>query len=399
MSDTDNAYTVQLAEGFRKLRFNPGLEMEFREAYVQQHLLRTRLGLAAVVALYLLFMAVKWRLDAGAAQHWGLLLRATIIGSTLLVLAVTYVERLRFLLPPLTVANYVVFSACIAGIQVVARRYGLEHQYEALILMSFHLFMFSGLIWRAALASGGLVWVSYLLVGAFGGLADRAWVYQLLYIGLSLVIGAAALYSIEWVERDNFLRRRVYAVLAAQDSLTGLFNRRAFFSQGERLLRQAARQQVSVGVVMIDIDHFKAYNDRYGHIEGDVCLQQVAESVRQEFRRPLDLLGRYGGEEFIGLWYDVPPDSVRAIAEQVRAAVQARKIPHAGAPSGRVTASLGVMACAPDDHETLMALVQRADRALYEAKERGRNRVVADVRASSVTTQAARRRSQNVSAG
>ena len=141
-------------------------------------------------------------------------------------------------------------------------------------------------------------------------------------------------------------------------------------------MRHASRERVCVGVMLLDVDHFKPYNDRYGHVQGDICLRAVAGALRAEFKRPMDLVARYGGEEFVGFWHDIQPQSLRSLADQVRAAVQALRIAHRDAPSGRVTASVGAVALVPAEGESLNDMVQRADEALYEAKEKGRNRVV-----------------------
>lgn len=378
----ESPYAAQLAQGFRSLRFARALEREFEAEYTAQHLTRLRVGLAVAIALYGLFVLLRLRAETGPAGELILQLRTGAIGGLLLTLALSYVPPLRGLLPLVTLASYVGFGAAITGVEVVAHRHGIDRHYEGLILLSFHLYMFSGLLFRPALAAGGCILLGYALGGWAGGLVGKPWAYELLFLGLTHVIGGAALYSMERVERDNFLRRRLFGVLATQDGLTGLYNRMAFFQQFERSARQAARENVPIGVVLFDIDHFKSYNDRYGHLEGDNCLRRVANAVREEFRRPLDAIARYGGEEFVGIWYDAPPQSVRSLAEQVRAAVQALRITNGDAPSGRVTVSVGAIVCRPSEDEPLLALIKRADKALYEAKEKGRNRVVVEVLAS-----------------
>ena len=375
----ESPYATQLAQGFPGLRFARGLEREFEAEFTEQHLPRMRAGFAAAAAVYLVHLLVRWRIESGSAEEWGLILRSIAIAGALVPLAASYWRRLRAFTPWIVPAGYALFAAGITGVEIVARRYALERHYEALILASFHLYVFGALLLRPALAAGAGIVGVYLIGGAFGGLISKDWVYPLTFIALAHLIGGGALYWSERVERENFLRRKLYGMLATHDGLTGLLNRLAFTGQAERLLKQAAREGHGIGLIMIDIDHFKPFNDHYGHVEGDACLKAVAQAVREEFRRPLDALGRFGGEEFVGLWYDIQPAALRSMAEQVRAAVQARRIEHAQAPSGRVTASIGAVACVPGEEESLTALIQRADRALYEAKERGRNRVVIEV--------------------
>jgi diguanylate cyclase (GGDEF)-like protein len=372
----ESPYAIQLREGFRTLRFSRALEREFRDEFAIHHQPRLRAGFGVACLLYVVFMLVRLKVETGPLQEWGLILRGIVIGSMALTLLASYVERLRRVLPVFAVLSYATFAIGVTAIEVLSRRYRVEMHYEGLILVSFHLYVFSGLLFRPALVAGGCIVLTYVLGGAFGGLASKAWGYQLFFIAITHVIGIVALYSIESLERDSFLRRGLFGTLATQDGLTGLFNRMAFFQQLERNVRAAARDRVCIGVMLLDVDHFKAYNDRYGHLQGDHCLRAVAGAVRNEFRRPMDLVARYGGEEFVGYWHDIQPQSLRSMTDQVRAAVQAQRIAHRDSPSGRVTASVGAIALVPSESESLADLVQRADEALYEAKEKGRNRVV-----------------------
>jgi diguanylate cyclase (GGDEF)-like protein len=372
----ESPYAIQLREGFSNLRFSRALEREFRDEFAIHHQPRLRAGFGVASLLYIVFLLVRLKVETGPLQDWGLILRAIVIGSMLLTLLASYVERLRVVLPVFAVLSYATFAIGVTAIEVLAWRYKVEMHYEGLILVSFHLYVFSGLLFRPALIAGGCIILTYVLGGAFGGLVGKAWGYQLFFIVITHVIGIVALYSIENLERDSFLRRGLFGTLATQDGLTGLFNRMAFFQQLERRVRQAGRDRVCIGVMLLDVDHFKAYNDRYGHLEGDHCLRAVAGAMRNEFRRPMDLIARYGGEEFVGYWHDIQPQSLRSMADQVRAAVQALRVVHRDSPSGRVTASVGAIALVPSDTESLADLIQRADEALYEAKEKGRNRVV-----------------------
>ncbi|HUR40564.1 MAG TPA: GGDEF domain-containing protein [Verrucomicrobiae bacterium] len=388
----DSPYATQLQEGFRKLRFARALEREFQAEFVERHLVRLRLGFAVALAMYSVFTLVRMNAESGVAEEWGLALRIAALGALAFTLVATFIRPVRPALPWLVLATYAVFAAGVTGTEIIAQRYRLAPHYEALFLLSFHVYVFSGLLLRPALVAGGIIVFTYLIGGWAGGLAGKDWVYQVLFIGLTHLLGVTALYSFEHVERDSFLRRRLFGVLATHDSLTGLFNRMAFFQQLERGMRQAARQNVAVGVVLLDIDHFKAYNDRYGHLAGDACLRTVASAIREEFRRPLDACARYGGEEFVGFWYDIQPQSLRSLGDQLRAAVQALRIENEDAPSGRITVSIGAVALVPQEDEPLLELIERADRALYEAKEKGRNRVVVTLLASATVARAKRRK-------
>jgi diguanylate cyclase (GGDEF)-like protein len=392
ISIPESPYATQLAQGFRGLRFARVLEREFELEFARQNLPRMQLGFAGAAGLYFLFTLLRLRVESGTAADYGLVLRMVAVGGMLLPLVGSLIRPLRPFVTSFVLLGYAALAMMLTGVEIVANRYGVERHYEGLILVSFHIYVFGGLLLRPALIAGAFVLLAYGIGGAFGGLAGREWGYQLLFIGLTHVIGGGALYFLERLERENFLRRKLFGVLATHDGLTGMLNRMAFFGQAERLLRQAARDKVAIGVVMIDIDHFKAYNDHYGHLEGDACLRAVANGVREEFKRPMDVFARYGGEEFIGLWYDIQPQALRSLGDQVRARVQALRIAHSEAPSGRVTVSVGAIACIPNEGEPLVALIKRADAVLYEAKERGRNRVVIEVLPSAAGGTATRSR-------
>jgi len=126
---------------------------------------------------------------------------------------------------------------------------------------------------------------------------------------------------------------------------------------------------------MIDVDHFKLFNDRYGHPEGDAVLAAVATCLQHNVLRPADTVSRYGGEEFVGLLPDTDAAGAMAAAERIRAGIQALQIPHAAAPRGYVSISIGVAVAYPVVEQSEASLLKTADLALYEAKNAGRNRV------------------------
>jgi len=159
------------------------------------------------------------------------------------------------------------------------------------------------------------------------------------------------------------------------DALTGVSNRRSFDDAIENEWRRCARSGTTLSVIMIDIDHFKLYNDAYGHQAGDACLKQVADAMLQCAGRSPDLLARYGGEEFVILLPQVDTAGAATVAERILASVRALAIPHRMSSAGdTVTVSLGVATLAPGQGGDPEALVRCADNALYQAKKDGRNR-------------------------
>lgn len=159
------------------------------------------------------------------------------------------------------------------------------------------------------------------------------------------------------------------------DALTGVANRRSFDDAIENEWRRCARAGAPLSVIMIDIDHFKRYNDAYGHQAGDTCLKQVADTMLQCAGRSPDLLARYGGEEFVILLPQVDAQGAQTVAERILDSVHTLAIPHRmSSVSDTVTVSLGVATLMPGQGDDPEALVRCADNALYQAKKDGRNR-------------------------
>jgi len=167
--------------------------------------------------------------------------------------------------------------------------------------------------------------------------------------------------------------------LASLDGLTGLANRRGFDRQLEREWRRAAERRQPLALMMIDIDHFKLFNDRYGHVRGDACLRAVGETLSLVTLEEAVLVARYGGEEFALLLPGLDLERTAALAEEARKAIEDLLINHVEAPCGLVTISIGVESLVPDHNQPASDLVEAADRALYTAKRRGRNMVVAHI--------------------
>lgn len=161
-------------------------------------------------------------------------------------------------------------------------------------------------------------------------------------------------------------------VLSQIDGLTNLYNIRYMNELMEKKWREYARRKQFASIIMIDIDFFKKYNDNYGHPRGDICLTEIAKALNSTLKRPADLLGRYGGEEFIA-FVEGSSQETEEIAEMLRVAVSSLGIEHASAPEGIVTISLGVAGILPDNKSVIQDLIKVADIALYRSKESGRN--------------------------
>jgi diguanylate cyclase (GGDEF)-like protein len=160
------------------------------------------------------------------------------------------------------------------------------------------------------------------------------------------------------------------------DAVTGIANRRNFDDGLELEWRRLHREGGPLSLVMVDIDHFKAYNDTYGHHNGDECLQAVAQALRRALHRPGDLCARYGGEEFGVILPGTDEEGALAVADVLRRSVEALGVPHAASSVGPlVTISVGVATVQPQDGGSMEGLLEAADKALYQSKHDGRNRV------------------------
>jgi diguanylate cyclase (GGDEF)-like protein len=164
--------------------------------------------------------------------------------------------------------------------------------------------------------------------------------------------------------------------LASLDGLSGLANRRGFDREIERAWQAASERSEPIALMMVDIDHFKMFNDRYGHVAGDTCLRAVGETLSLVSLEEAVLVARYGGEEFALLLPGLTIERARVLAEEARRTVEDLLINHSESPCGHVTVSIGVESIVPESYQTSADLVEAADRALYDAKRRGRNKVV-----------------------
>lgn len=190
-----------------------------------------------------------------------------------------------------------------------------------------------------------------------------------------LLILGAVLFAHQY--RKRITAEQQLQRLADTDGLTGLGTRRMLDATLDIEWRRAQRCHQPLSILMIDVDHFKNYNDSYGHIAGDDVLRVVARCIKDSLRRPGDFAGRYGGEEFCVLLPNTDLQGAIQVAETIRGAILAQNLPHAASPDGVLSVSIGVGAFdgAEVSQSTIEALVDRVDQRLYEAKTAGRNRV------------------------
>jgi len=244
-----------------------------------------------------------------------------------------------------------------------------------LLLAAFYFYFMLGLTFNAALRSNVLLIVAYAAAALGGAIAAPVATYSLFVLLCANLIGGAGSYALEYANRVAFLERRRLAEVATHDGLTGLLNRAALEERSRSLWQHAALAQLPVSVMLIDIDHFKAYNDRYGHQAGDRCLKEVAGAIRNAApRRPLDVVARYGGEEIIAILVGGDRADASAAAEQVLKAVANLGIAHGGSDTRPyLTVSIGVTTVDAGGDYCHERAVRLADVALYASKARGRD--------------------------
>ncbi|GFD68582.1 diguanylate cyclase [Alteromonas sp. KUL106] len=173
----------------------------------------------------------------------------------------------------------------------------------------------------------------------------------------------------------NGMRIKFLSKISFRDPLTGLYNRHFLNTEVSAAFKSASRNMHSFGVIVLDIDFFKGFNDSYGHLAGDSCLLNVAQVIKKSLHRPSDMVIRFGGEEFIVALPETDKKGVLLVANRILKNVEALKIEHVGSPNRRVTVSAGYSVTKATASASLESIINLADLALFEAKQSGRNTV------------------------
>jgi len=373
----DSVYLRQLRNGFAWLRFSDELEPAFDNYHAQAHLLRMRGGLLVAILMWLLFTVFDLLMLPESFRLQSVAVRCALYPVLLFNLWATFRRRWTLRLQWIAGATALAGGLAVDGVIWLARANDFALPYEGIILMTVFFYFLTGLRFVTASICGWLTFAGYLAVELLNDLPAQVLLPNAIFLGSANLIGGFGCYFLEYSSRQTFLAEGLMQDIAERDFLTGLLNRRAFSERASRSWRQAMRSQQPVAVLMLDVDHFKPYNDHYGHAAGDLALQAVARTLGQHAQRPLDMLARYGGEEFVGLWVGASQAAMLELAERIRADVEALALPHAQAGGVQVvTLSIG-LAYWPSPQPNGLEEAQRlADEALYAAKAQGRNRVV-----------------------
>ncbi len=394
-NDQDQAEHA-LKAGFRGLRFPPELEAAFVRAHADERTIKLLLaGLAGV----LLFgtIALTDHFISPELVPFSLALRTGTFGPIVLVLLVL-LHRLS--LPELNEWMVVPMATVAVGVVLVlasntAPQLAFTRMMELLIVVIYNAVFtrFWPMVALSLVVSAAHTWLVMTMPETVAGLRLGGTLLTLTTISFALY----ACYSREHHDRLSFLlalkeqrlrdaideANRQLDTMARTDALTGLPNRRAFDDALNQTLAaaQAPGAHAHIALLMVDVDHFKAYNDRYGHPEGDHCLREVAQAVASCLRRPVDMVARWGGEEFVVLLHEAEPGVAAQVGARICAAVRERGVVHEGSRCAPVvTVSVGVAPWVAG--QAAATWLQAADDALYQAKAQGRNRTVLAGRSS-----------------
>jgi len=366
------------------VRFDEKTENEFRRWYLNY--VRARVRAAAwmpLVTLILVLYAPGPFSDLRAAwfgDRYPLAIEVLRFGivlpSTIAIVLIAYTDLYHRFYGLAAQIVAPLHAACFIAMDVMMRPqgYSLSAWLVLVILGSYFTY---GMLLHQGIRCAATILGTYAVMGIAAGLNSPQWRMDLAAIAFAATFAGYVFYSLHRAVRASYLDHRQMSDHLHRDALTGIHNRRMFDDQLARLWQQAQRERVTMGLLIVDIDHFKHYNDSLGHQAGDECLARIASILAAGARRPLDVAARYGGEEFAILLYRVDRQSMEELAEHLRAQVVAAGLPHPASPvSGVVTVSIGGACVTPSDGRSAFGFIQLADEALYAAKERGRNRTV-----------------------
>jgi len=371
----NSPYAAELQRGGGRSRaFSPPIEAEYLRARLRDD--RTLIRAAALLAALMTVGRGAERVLQGGFDAGLWILLAIVVGSSLALVAIAWTSSFERIYLRVAEILVPVRNSLATLLLVQTAAHGALESLMIVPLMVLSPFYFMGLRFRTALVAVGGTVAAFVVAGALFGLALPVAIRSLALLLMITVTCAIAARHLERASRKSFLESHLIEELAQHDTLTGLKNRRVFDEHLDHLWQRGTEEKRSLAILMVDIDHFKAYNDRQGHQAGDQALRRVAQALQTFITRPLDVLARYGGEEFAVILYDMDAHEAEGLAERMRRAVGGLAIkPEGSAAGAAVTISVGVAAIRPSADRKSRGALQLADQALYEAKVRGRNRV------------------------
>lgn len=245
---------------------------------------------------------------------------------------------------------------------------------ESLLLYVAVIYFLSGAMFTAASSVALAMSLVFIVSIALSAVEASVVVYSTFFLVAFNLVCAIGRYMLDKTYRRNFLTRMIAVELGERDALTGIYNRRVFEERLDTLLRQTQRENTSLTVLVLDIDHFKRINDHGGHALGDQALRLLAQALQDVARRPLDSVARLGGDEFAALWIGLPQAEIEGRIADLNRQFLAHSSSMAAVLGGPVTLSIGVVHAAETQGRDIESLLRAADEALYRAKDSGRAR-------------------------
>ena len=369
-------YSEQLRSGFKRLRFIDFLEEEFRRTYQADNREKSRLTIALALVICVVLTVISQVIGGEGESAMRALGLAVLVPMLVLTIVASYRATsmaYQFLLG----VSALVVGLAGAVIGVKASLAGMSYYFAAQASWIFMIWLVMGFLFRPAACLAWVVSIAYVAATLAAGLPTEEVIFETSMLLTMNLLGGYSCYKIEHAARLNFLESNMLNQLAQRDGLTGLFNRRSFDEYVNRIWRQSRREGATVAFLLVDIDHFKSFNDLYGHQAGDDALKAVAKVLAGGGHRPLDLAARYGGEEFALILYGPSREYSRELPERLRKDVQGLEIVHEGSENSQyLSISIGVAIIHPDAERSVTGAIQMADEAVYQAKEDGRNRIV-----------------------
>ena len=382
---------ADLGRSGARLCFEPALERKYEISTAAQRARLLRFWLLFGLTLRIIGVASEVAIG-GEVLTYGLILRFGVLLPVVLVSLVLLSPRFPRIVQALaaTTAPFL----CVVGLAVIGTVVAPPNEAKYFYLAGINIIAINivmPLRFQHAVAFTFASVAAYVFVAlsGWGGLEFRTVSDTVFMFSFAGIASLAVTYRNDLADRRAFLAKEKIRLQAAAleaaneelkrllttDALTSVYNRRYLDESLKTHGEKAVADKTHLGVVMVDVDHFKAYNDMLGHRAGDQCLREVARVIEANVREGTDIVTRYGGEEFAVLAPGLSPEGTEALAERIRAAIEARAIPHPRMRDAKVTVSAGTSAMIPHGVGVLESLFEAADSALYRSKNLGRNRV------------------------
>ena len=371
----EDRYAVQRRAGFSWLRFQPDLEIEYRDSYIPLNAARLRLAHGAGIVATFGFILMDWLMGYQLLPASAILL---LVGVTIPALGAPILAT-WYHNPGVTIQRFIFFSGLVMGLSLVAvvelgRAANVWFPYEALLLVVMYVYLVSGLLFFQAATVGLAVWAAFLASELGLDSVRPSLIYEAYYLFIANVIGLLGLYVLQHESRQAFLLQNELRQQAVLDSLTGVINRREFRNQLNMAWAQAQRKQTTLGLMLLDLDSFKSINDTCGHLVGDAVLQHVAQTLQDSTLRPLDVVARYGGDEFIAMWFDVDGPWFAKLASELPARIAQFQASDPALPA-QLSVSGGAVLAWPCKGLVPHDAIKLADQKLYEMKRGNRGTI------------------------